>query len=235
MYAIFETGGKQYKVEAGDVLRIEKIQDEEGKLVKFGNVIAFSEEEGKLLTGTPYLDAATVNATVLSAGKGSKVIIFKFKSKKDYRKKQGHRQPYTEIEIENFTVGGKTVGKKPEKPVKEEEEKAEEETEAKAETAEIKEEAKEKKPAKGKATAKADAPDEDKADKAEVPAKKEKTAEKVKAEEPAKEEKAEEKPADAAKQTKADIMTKLDELGVEYLKSAKKDELLALLENAGNK
>ena len=236
MYAIFETGGKQYKVQAGDVLRIEKIQGNDGDLIKFGNVIAFSDGEGALETGTPYLDAATVNATILSVGKGKKVIIFKFKSKKDFRKKQGHRQPYTEIEIENFTIGGKTVGKKPEKPV---------EPEPKKEEAPAEEEVKEKKPAKAKApkkekpeTAVADEPVDEtpvvEATVEEAPVveevKEDKPAAKEKA--PAKETKEEAKEAtvDYSKLTKADIMAKLDELGVKYLKSAKKDELIALID-----
>ncbi len=79
MYAIFETGGKQYKVAAGDVIRIEKIQGNEGDSVKFENVIAFSDDSGSLKTGTPYLDAATVNATITGAGKGDKVIILRLK------------------------------------------------------------------------------------------------------------------------------------------------------------
>jgi len=154
MYAIFETGGKQYKVAAGDVLRIEKIDGDAGKKIKFENVLAFSDGNGALQTGTPYLDAVTVNATVLASGKSKKIIIFKFKSKKDYRKKQGHRQPFTEIEIDNFNVGGKTVG---EKPVAEEAPEAEDvsagEEPAAAEKPPAKERAavKEKKPAKPKA------------------------------------------------------------------------------------
>ena len=114
MYAIFKTGGKQYKVEAGDVIKVEKLEGEAGDTVNLGNVLAFSDEKG-LVVGTPYLEAATVNAKIVETGKGEKIIIFKFKAKKDYRNKKGHRQPYTEIEIENFTVGGKTVGKAPEK------------------------------------------------------------------------------------------------------------------------
>ena len=226
MYAIFETGGKQYKVEAGDVLRIEKIQGNEGDLVKFENVIAFSDGEGSLQTGTPYLDAATVNATVLSVGKGGKVIIFKFKSKKDYRKKQGHRQPYTEIEIENFSIGGNTVGVKPEKPAA---------PEPKEEKAAEEDEVKEKKPAKAKASAKKEAEaaieeletviSEIETEIEEVPAEVEAEAEtEVK-----------DASAGSAKLTKADIMVKLDELGVEYSKSAKKDELLAIMNDAESK
>ena len=116
MYAIFKTGGKQYRVETGDIIRVEKLDAEEGKTITFEDVLAISDDNG-LQTGTPFLDAASVTANVLSQGKGDKVIIFKFKAKKDYRNKQGHRQPYTEIEIESIALGGKTLAKK-EKPAK---------------------------------------------------------------------------------------------------------------------
>jgi ribosomal protein L21 len=210
MYAIFETGGKQYKVAAGDVLRIEKIPGNEGDLVNFGKVSAFSDGNGSLQVGTPYLEAATINATIVSFGKSEKVIIFKFKSKKDYRKKQGHRQPYTEIEIENFTVGGKTLGEKPEKPVVEEK-------------PEPKEAPKEEKVEEKKATVEVISDDvavtEDVVD--------EVVADEIAAEESVADV-ADEVAADATKHTKASLMAKLDELGVDYAKSAKKDELLAL-------
>ena len=242
MYAIFMTGGKQYKVEPGDVLRIEKIKGEAGDKVKLGDVIAFSDDSGSLKTGTPYLDA-TVNATITDAGRGQKVIIFKFKAKKNYRRKQGHRQPYTEIEVDNFTIDGKNVGKKPEKPI---EEKVEE-PEAEIEEAPVKE----KKPARAKAP-KAEKAEEPAAEIEEAPVKEKKPvkakapkAEKVeepKEEKPVKakapkaekaEPKAEE--ADLSKLTKADLTAKLDELGVKYLKSAKKEELIELLKSAGSK
>jgi large subunit ribosomal protein L21 len=103
MYAIFESGGKQYKVAAGDVLRVEKIKGEAGSKVEINQVLAVNNDK-ELRTGTPYLDAATVNATILGSGKGEKVIIFKFKAKKDYRRKQGHRQPYTKVRIDKITL-----------------------------------------------------------------------------------------------------------------------------------
>jgi large subunit ribosomal protein L21 len=209
MYAIFETGGKQYKVAAGDVLRIEKVAGAAGDSIKFINVIAFSDDNGSLETGTPFLDAA-VNATILGEGKNKKVIIFKFKAKKDYRKKNGHRQPFTEIEIENFTVGGKTVGKKPEKPVQEEPIE-----EALAEPEPVKEDVE---------------PEEVVTE--EVPAETE--AEKL-ADEVAEDAPASDQEAVVSKLTKADIMAKLDELGATYVKSAKKDELLAILAEAESK
>jgi large subunit ribosomal protein L21 len=111
MYAIFETGGKQHKVAAGDVVRVEKLPGtEEGKKVKFDKVLAINDGKETHI-GTPYLDAATVDATVTAVGKGDKVIVFKFKAKKGYRRKQGHRQPFTEVEIESVSLGGKTVFK----------------------------------------------------------------------------------------------------------------------------
>jgi len=251
MYAIFMTGGKQYKVSAGDVLRIEKINGDVGDKVKFDNVIAFSDADGKLQTGTPYLNAV-VNATITDAGRGAKVIIFKFKAKKDYRRKQGHRQPFTEIEIDNFTVGGKKFGEKPakpkeekpkeEKPVKEKapkEEKSKEEKPAK-EKAPKEEKPKDEKPAKEKAPKeekpKEEKPAREKAPKEEKPVKeKAPKEEKPKEEKPAKEKAPKAEEVDLTKLTKADLSAKLDELGVKYLKSAKKEELIELLKNAGKK
>jgi large subunit ribosomal protein L21 len=119
MYAIFETGGKQYKVAAGDVVRVEKLPEaEEGKKVSFDKILVVSDGK-ETHVGTPYLDAATMDATVTAVGKGDKVIVFKFKAKKGYRRKQGHRQPFTEIEIESVSLGGRTVFKN-EKPEPEE-------------------------------------------------------------------------------------------------------------------
>ena len=98
MYAIIETGGKQYKVQNGDQIRVEKLDAEIGSTVVFDKVLA-AGEGSDIKVGTPYLDGLTVEADVVESGKGDKVIIFKYKAKKDYRKKQGHRQPYTLVEI----------------------------------------------------------------------------------------------------------------------------------------
>lgn len=144
MYAIFKTGGKQYRVEAGDIIRVEKLDVEAGKTITFDEVLAISDDKG-LQTGTPFLDAASINANVLSQGKGDKVIIFKFKAKKDYRNKQGHRQPYTEIEIESIALGGKTLAKKEvkkEKPAKAKKAAKADEAPAEEAVAEVKEDAK---------------------------------------------------------------------------------------------
>ena len=98
MYAIIETGGKQYKVQNGDQIKVEKLDAEIGSTVVFDKVLA-AGEGSDIKVGTPYLDGLTVEADVVESGKGDKVIIFKYKAKKDYRKKQGHRQPYTLVEI----------------------------------------------------------------------------------------------------------------------------------------
>lgn len=101
MYAIIETGGKQYKVQEGDVLVVEKLDAEVGQEIKFDQVLAVSNGEG-LVTGTPTVADASVTAKVEQHGKGKKVVIFKFKQKKNYRKKQGHRQPFTRVKIEKI-------------------------------------------------------------------------------------------------------------------------------------
>ncbi len=101
MYAVIETGGKQYRVQEGDVITVEKLNVEAGQVVTFDKVLVLGEGKD-VKVGTPYLDAA-VTGTVVENGKGQKVIIFKYKAKKDYRKKQGHRQPYTMVKIESLT------------------------------------------------------------------------------------------------------------------------------------
>ena len=102
MYAIIETGGKQYKVSEGDTLYIEKIEAENGK-VEFDKVLAVSTDEG-LKVGKPYVEKAKVTAEVEKNGKGRKILVFKYKAKKTYKKMQGHRQPYTKIQIEKITL-----------------------------------------------------------------------------------------------------------------------------------
>lgn len=101
MYAIIETGGKQYRVMEGDTVHVEKLNIEQGQTVKLESVIAVSDENGVAI-GAPYVAGAAVEATVVEHGKGAKVVIYKYKRKKDYRKKQGHRQPFTAIKIEKI-------------------------------------------------------------------------------------------------------------------------------------
>jgi large subunit ribosomal protein L21 len=98
MYAIIETGGKQYKVQEGDVLFIEKLNATEGEVVSFNKVLAVSKESG-LVIGSPVVEGAAVSATVEKHGKGEKIVIYKYKAKKNYRRKQGHRQPFTKVVI----------------------------------------------------------------------------------------------------------------------------------------
>ena len=115
MYAIIESCGKQYKVAEGDVVFFEKLDAEEGKKVTFDKVILVSEE-GKVQVGAPYVKGVKVEGKVVSHGKGKKIIVFKMKAKKNYRRKQGHRQPYTKVEITSI----KTADKKAETTAKKE-------------------------------------------------------------------------------------------------------------------
>ncbi len=114
MYAIIESCGKQYKVAEGDVVFFEKLNAEEGKSVTFENVVLVSEE-GKVQIGNPYVNGVKVEGKVVSHGKAKKIIVFKMKAKKNYRRKQGHRQPYTKVEITSI----KTATKKAETTAKE--------------------------------------------------------------------------------------------------------------------
>ena len=98
MHAIIETGGKQYKVAEGDVLYIEKLDAEAGTTVTFDKVLAILDGS-KATFGAPNVDGAAVTANVVKNGKGKKVLVFKYKPKKNYRRRQGHRQPYTKVEI----------------------------------------------------------------------------------------------------------------------------------------
>ena len=102
MYAIIETGGKQYKVAEGDVLFIEKLDHEAGDTVKFDKVLAILGDTPKF--GAPLVSGASVDASVVKNGKGKKVVIFKYKPKKGYRLRQGHRQPYTKVEIKKINA-----------------------------------------------------------------------------------------------------------------------------------
>lgn len=101
MYAIIQTGGKQYKVHEGDRLQIEKILTEEGETVVFDEVLMLNDGED-IKVGDPLIGDAKVTGKVLEHGKGKKVIIYKYKPKANYRKKRGHRQPYSEVEIEKI-------------------------------------------------------------------------------------------------------------------------------------
>ncbi|MBO5369264.1 MAG: 50S ribosomal protein L21 [Clostridia bacterium] len=102
MYAIIVTGGKQYKVSEGDVIFIEKLDAAEGEAVKFDKVLAVGGE--KTAIGTPVVEGASVDATVVANGKSKKIIVFKYKPKKGEKTKQGHRQPYTKVKIEKINA-----------------------------------------------------------------------------------------------------------------------------------
>jgi large subunit ribosomal protein L21 len=98
MFAIIETGGKQYKVQEGDVLYIEKLNAFEGEDFTFDRVLAVTKGD-EFVTGTPVVSGATVTAKVEKHGRGQKIIVYKYKAKKNYRRKQGHRQPYSKVTI----------------------------------------------------------------------------------------------------------------------------------------
>ena len=101
MYAIIETGGKQYKVAEGDSVFVEKLDVNEGETVTLDRVLGLSKE-GSFTFGAPLLDGVSVEAKVEKQGKSKKITVFKYKPKKAYRKKQGHRQPYTKLSIQKI-------------------------------------------------------------------------------------------------------------------------------------
>ena len=103
MYAIIESCGRQYKVAEGDVVFFEKLEAEEGKNITFDNVVLVSDE-GKVQVGNPYVKGVKVEGKVVSHGKHKKIIVFKMKAKKNERTKQGHRQPYTKVEIKSIKL-----------------------------------------------------------------------------------------------------------------------------------
>ncbi|HHX17768.1 MAG TPA: 50S ribosomal protein L21 [Clostridium sp.] len=103
MYAIIENGGKQYKVQEGDVLFLDRISGEEGTSVTFDKVLAVLDGD-KANFGDPFVKNATVTGQILGHGKDKKIIVFKFKAKKGYKRKQGHRQPHTKVKIEKINA-----------------------------------------------------------------------------------------------------------------------------------
>ncbi len=103
MFAVIETGGKQYKVTEQDIIFVEKLDVAEGEEVAFNTVLAVSDNNG-IKVGTPVLEGAKVTAKVLKNGKGKKIYVFKYKPKKNEKKKIGHRQPYTKVQI--LTIEG---------------------------------------------------------------------------------------------------------------------------------
>jgi len=113
MYAVVTTGGKQYKVEEGETLKVEKIPGDVGSSVKFDRVLMISDGDSVSI-GQPVLDDAWVEGHIVEQGKSKKIIVFKYKRRKRYRRKHGHRQPYTAIKIDSIKAKGVTAPKKAE-------------------------------------------------------------------------------------------------------------------------
>jgi len=103
MYAVIKTGGKQHKVAEGEILKVEKLKASEGDPIDITDVLLI-EKDGEVTLGSPFIEGAKVSAKILRHGKEDKVTIIKMKRRKDYRKKQGHRQNYSEIQIEQISV-----------------------------------------------------------------------------------------------------------------------------------
>lgn len=103
MYAVIESCGKQYKVSEGDTIFFEKLDVEEGKKIVFDKVILLSDDKD-VKVGAPYVKNVKVEGTVVSHGKAKKILVYKYKAKKNYRRTQGHRQPYTKVEIKSIKV-----------------------------------------------------------------------------------------------------------------------------------
>ena len=103
MYAVIETGGKQYKVSEGDVIFVEKLGVEEGEAVTFDKVLIVGND-GDVTIGAPTVAGATVEGKIVKNGKAKKIYVFKMKRKKNYRRKKGHRQPFTKVEISKINA-----------------------------------------------------------------------------------------------------------------------------------
>ena len=103
MYAVVQTGGKQYRVSEGDIINVEKLDVEPGSVVTLEQVLIVGGDNG-IVVGKPYVAGACVAANVVENGKAKKVVIYKYKAKKDSKKKQGHRQPYTQLQIKSISL-----------------------------------------------------------------------------------------------------------------------------------
>ena len=111
MYSVFVTGGKQYKVQPGDEIYVEKLDAAEGETVTFDKVVALYDDK-TLHVGTPYVKNASVTATAVKNGKAKKITVFTYKSKKNEKRKMGHRQPYTKLQIESASIAKPARAKK---------------------------------------------------------------------------------------------------------------------------
>ena len=103
MYAIVNTGGKQYRVEPGDMVRVEYLPGDQGDLIEFDDVRLLSDDDGDVTVGAPTVEGAKVTAEVVQQGRGKKVIVFKYKAKTRYRRKNGHRQNFTELRVTDIS------------------------------------------------------------------------------------------------------------------------------------
>lgn len=103
MYAIIETGGKQFKVQEGDIIQVEKLGVDAGTNFVFENVL-FIGNNSDVTVGAPFINGANVSASIIGDGKGKKLIVYKYKPKKGFHKKKGHRQPFTQLKIEKINV-----------------------------------------------------------------------------------------------------------------------------------
>ncbi len=103
MYAVVSTGGKQYKVQEGETLSVEKLPGEEGSQVSFDRVLMYSDDEN-LTVGKPVIENAVVSAHIIEQGKAKKILVFKYKRRKRFRRKQGHRQAFTKVKIDSIAV-----------------------------------------------------------------------------------------------------------------------------------
>ena len=104
MYAVVATGGKQYKVQEGDILQVEKLDGDVGAEISFDRVLMYSDGEN-VSVGQPVIDGAVVSGHIVEQGKAKKIIVFKYKRRKRYRRKQGHRQMFTAVKIDSITAG----------------------------------------------------------------------------------------------------------------------------------
>lgn len=160
MFAVIKSGGRQYKVSVGQTLEVNRLPVDDGAEVKFDEVLLISDENGSMI-GTPLLDNAMVLATAVKQGRGEKLIVFRYKSKKRFRHRRGHRQELTILTIDDIVADGKSLitGNAPvakEAPVEEEEVAAPEATEAEAPVSEATETQTEQKQIRRRRTAKAE-------------------------------------------------------------------------------
>ncbi len=109
MYAIIQSGGKQYRVEPNEVFSVEKLAAAPGDVVEFDQV-ALVQDEGTIQVGAPWVEGAKVTGRVLSHGRDRKVVVFNYKAKKNYKRRKGHRQPFTQVKVESIAMAGKTEG-----------------------------------------------------------------------------------------------------------------------------